>query len=146
MRDRVEEQSCIEEVRYLLSLMHRYHAAERGLVDDVIDPAGTRAMLVALEMLSAERGLLPCRTHGNAAAVTARDDPAAAPDPKSRVVHGCPTTDEVAVPAAGLVPAARRRPAGRTARGGQPARPVGSASRPARGRAGRDSFLRGRLA
>lgn len=32
--------------------MHPYYAAERGLIDDVIDPADTRAVLIrALPML-----------------------------------------------------------------------------------------------
>jgi acetyl-CoA carboxylase carboxyltransferase component len=43
-----------------------YIAAERGYVDDVIDPAETRAKLVAgLEMLRTKREELPRRKHGN---------------------------------------------------------------------------------
>jgi acetyl-CoA carboxylase carboxyltransferase component len=43
-----------------------YIAAERGYVDDVIDPADTRAKLVAgLEMLRSKREELPKRKHGN---------------------------------------------------------------------------------
>jgi acetyl-CoA carboxylase carboxyltransferase component len=43
-----------------------YVAAERGYVDDVIDPADTRAKLVAgLEMLRSKREELPKRKHGN---------------------------------------------------------------------------------
>ena len=43
-----------------------YQAAERGYVDDVIDPAETRIKLVAgLEMLRSKREELPKRKHGN---------------------------------------------------------------------------------
>ncbi len=43
-----------------------YIAAERGYVDDVIDPAETRVKLIAgLEMLRAKREELPRRKHGN---------------------------------------------------------------------------------
>jgi acetyl-CoA carboxylase carboxyltransferase component len=43
-----------------------YAAAERGYVDDVIDPADTRIKLVAgLKMLSTKRETLPQRKHGN---------------------------------------------------------------------------------
>ncbi|MGH9117228.1 MAG: acyl-CoA carboxylase subunit beta [Acidimicrobiales bacterium] len=43
-----------------------YLAAERGYVDDVIDPADTRATIIAgLEMLRAKREDLPRRKHGN---------------------------------------------------------------------------------
>jgi acetyl-CoA carboxylase carboxyltransferase component len=46
--------------------MHPYYAAERGLVDDVIDPAETREVLVrSLEMLRAKHAELPSRKHGN---------------------------------------------------------------------------------
>ncbi|MBL1099673.1 hypothetical protein JK363_23990 [Streptomyces sp. 205] len=39
---------------------------ERGLVDDVIDPALTRQTLIAaLEMLRAKHAPLPARKHGN---------------------------------------------------------------------------------
>ncbi|HEV8557329.1 MAG TPA: acyl-CoA carboxylase subunit beta [Actinophytocola sp.] len=54
----------IEEYRD--ELVHPYYAAERGLVDDVIDPRDTRAMLCrALAMLSAKHADLPRRKHGN---------------------------------------------------------------------------------
>jgi acetyl-CoA carboxylase carboxyltransferase component len=47
-------------------LAHPYYAAERGLVDDVIDPRDTRAVLcAALEMLWAKHEVLPARKHGN---------------------------------------------------------------------------------
>ncbi|WP_329242051.1 acyl-CoA carboxylase subunit beta [Streptomyces canus] len=51
---------------YRTELMHPYYAAERGLVDDVIDPADTRAVLVrGLEMLATKDADLPMRKHGN---------------------------------------------------------------------------------
>ncbi len=43
-----------------------YIAAERGYVDDVIDPADTRVRLIkALDMLSTKREAVPPRKHGN---------------------------------------------------------------------------------
>jgi acetyl-CoA carboxylase carboxyltransferase component len=43
-----------------------YRAAERGYIDDVIDPADTRVKLIAgLELLRAKREELPQRKHGN---------------------------------------------------------------------------------
>ncbi|WP_243719070.1 acyl-CoA carboxylase subunit beta [Actinomadura sp. KC06] len=51
---------------YRQELMHPYYAAERGLVDDVIDPADTRAVLIdALVMLRGKEARLPSRKHGN---------------------------------------------------------------------------------
>ncbi|MEV5605214.1 acyl-CoA carboxylase subunit beta [Streptomyces sp. NPDC052299] len=51
---------------YKAELMHPYYAAERGLVDDVIDPADTRAALVAaLAMLGSKHAAMPARKHGN---------------------------------------------------------------------------------
>ncbi|MFJ8360453.1 acyl-CoA carboxylase subunit beta [Streptomyces sp. NPDC093984] len=51
---------------YRSELMHPYYAAERGLVDDVIDPAETRHRLIgALAMLRAKHVPLPSRKHGN---------------------------------------------------------------------------------
>ncbi|MFJ7205910.1 acyl-CoA carboxylase subunit beta [Streptomyces sp. NPDC098789] len=51
---------------YQAELMHPYYAAERGLVDDVIDPADTRSALIgALSMLRAKHAPLPSRKHGN---------------------------------------------------------------------------------
>jgi acetyl-CoA carboxylase carboxyltransferase component len=50
---------------YRSELMHPYYAAERGLVDDVIDPAETRAVLIrSLAMLRAKKTQLPDRKHG----------------------------------------------------------------------------------
>ncbi|MBB5857523.1 acetyl-CoA carboxylase carboxyltransferase component [Amycolatopsis umgeniensis] len=51
---------------YRSELMHPYYAAERGLVDDVIDPARTRAMVArGLAMLRDKRKPSPRRKHGN---------------------------------------------------------------------------------
>ena len=51
---------------YRSELMSPYYAAERGLVDDVIEPAETRAVLIAsLAMLRAKHADLPVRKHGN---------------------------------------------------------------------------------
>ncbi|MDN3028378.1 acyl-CoA carboxylase subunit beta [Streptomyces sp. S.PB5] len=51
---------------YKAELMHPYHAAERGLVDDVIDPAETRSTLIAaLRALRSKHADLPSRKHGN---------------------------------------------------------------------------------
>ncbi|MFM9368669.1 acyl-CoA carboxylase subunit beta [Streptomyces sp. Da 82-17] len=51
---------------YKSQLMHPYYAAERGLVDDVIDPGETRSVLVrSLAMLRHKHAPLPERKHGN---------------------------------------------------------------------------------
>ena len=51
---------------YIEQYANPYVAAERGYVDDVIDPAETRITLVAgLEMLRSKREELPKRKHGN---------------------------------------------------------------------------------
>jgi acetyl-CoA carboxylase carboxyltransferase component len=51
---------------YQAELMHPYHAAERGLVDDIIDPAETRAVLArSLAMLRTKHAELSSRKHGN---------------------------------------------------------------------------------
>ncbi|WP_129842656.1 acyl-CoA carboxylase subunit beta [Streptomyces sp. RFCAC02] len=51
---------------YKSELMHPYYAAERGLVDDVIEPAETRPVLIAtLAMLRTKHADLPARKHGN---------------------------------------------------------------------------------
>jgi acetyl-CoA carboxylase carboxyltransferase component len=43
-----------------------YASAERGFVDDVIEPAETRPRLIkALRMLSTKRESIPARKHGN---------------------------------------------------------------------------------
>lgn len=52
--------------QYRSELVHPFYAAERGLVDDVIDPAETRAVLArALRMLDTKHADLPVRKHGN---------------------------------------------------------------------------------
>ncbi|MFG3165288.1 acyl-CoA carboxylase subunit beta [Streptomyces sp. NPDC048232] len=52
---------------YREELMHPYYAAERGLVDDVIDPRETRTVLIrSLAMLRTKHAELPSRKHGNA--------------------------------------------------------------------------------
>jgi methylmalonyl-CoA decarboxylase subunit alpha len=51
---------------YKEQLMHPYYASERGLVDEVIDPADTRvAVARALDLLSQKRPDLAPRKHGN---------------------------------------------------------------------------------
>ncbi|WP_411105021.1 acyl-CoA carboxylase subunit beta [Streptomyces sp. cmx-4-9] len=51
---------------YRTELTHPYYAAERGLVDDVIDPADTRETLInSLAMLRTKHADLPPRKHGN---------------------------------------------------------------------------------
>ncbi|MEV5277555.1 acyl-CoA carboxylase subunit beta [Streptomyces sp. NPDC051993] len=51
---------------YETELMHPYYAAERGLVDEVIDPRDTRSVLIrALAMLRTKHADLPARKHGN---------------------------------------------------------------------------------
>jgi len=52
--------------QYRSELMHPYYAAERGLVDDVIDPADTRSVLIgSLRMLRDKHRETPARKHGN---------------------------------------------------------------------------------
>jgi acetyl-CoA carboxylase carboxyltransferase component len=51
---------------YTEEFANPYGAAERGYVDDVIDPAETRVKLIAgLKMLRSKREELPKRKHGN---------------------------------------------------------------------------------
>ncbi|MCF6524514.1 acyl-CoA carboxylase subunit beta [Streptomyces sp. JJ36] len=51
---------------YRRALMHPYYAAERGLVDDVIDPAETRSRIIdALAAFRSKHAPLPSRKHGN---------------------------------------------------------------------------------
>ncbi|GAB2515394.1 acyl-CoA carboxylase subunit beta [Nocardia heshunensis] len=52
--------------QYRAELVHPYYAAERGLVDDVIDPADTRATLIrGLRMLGRKHAEFLPRKHGN---------------------------------------------------------------------------------
>jgi acetyl-CoA carboxylase carboxyltransferase component len=61
--DAVRRQKITE---YRAQLMHPYFAAERGLIDDVIDPRDTRKVLAdALSMLRDKHADLPSRKHGN---------------------------------------------------------------------------------
>jgi acetyl-CoA carboxylase carboxyltransferase component len=63
--DNPEETRAQKIDEYKRNLVHPYYAAERGLVDDVIDPADTRLSLVsALRMLAAKDASLPRRKHG----------------------------------------------------------------------------------
>jgi acetyl-CoA carboxylase carboxyltransferase component len=51
---------------YTHRLITPYVAAERGLVDDIIDPRATRSVLIrSLTFLRAKRPVLPQRKHGN---------------------------------------------------------------------------------
>jgi acetyl-CoA carboxylase carboxyltransferase component len=51
---------------YAEELMHPYYAAERGLVDQIIDPAQTRSAIAGgLAMLADKRKSPPQRKHGN---------------------------------------------------------------------------------
>ncbi|MFE6683138.1 carboxyl transferase domain-containing protein [Streptomyces sp. NPDC057729] len=51
---------------YRTGLAHPYYAAGRGPADDVIDPAGTRGVLIAsLATLRSKHAGLPSRRHGN---------------------------------------------------------------------------------
>ncbi len=60
------EERAVFEADYTERLLNPYVAAERGLVDAVIDPADTRAEIAAaLEVLQDKRELLTGRKHGN---------------------------------------------------------------------------------
>ncbi|NYH77580.1 acetyl-CoA carboxylase carboxyltransferase component [Actinopolyspora biskrensis] len=51
---------------YRQELVHPYHPAERGLVDDVIDPCDMRSVLIrSFAMLQCKDADLPRRKHGN---------------------------------------------------------------------------------
>ncbi|MEW9532114.1 acyl-CoA carboxylase subunit beta [Microbispora sp. NPDC049125] len=59
-------QRALRVEEYRRTLMHPYYAAERGLVDDVIDPRRTRVTLIgALALLRAKHAAAPQRKHGN---------------------------------------------------------------------------------
>lgn len=54
------------EAEYSEKFANPYQAAEKGYVDDIIEPAQTRFRLVrALEMLANKRDSIPARKHGN---------------------------------------------------------------------------------
>jgi methylmalonyl-CoA decarboxylase subunit alpha len=70
-RKELAASGCPDELRaqlvaeYKEQLMHPYYASERGLVDDVIDPVDTRAVLIrALGVLSGKRPEIAPRKHG----------------------------------------------------------------------------------
>jgi acetyl-CoA carboxylase carboxyltransferase component len=51
---------------YRQAFLNPYVAAERGYVDQVIDPTDTRwAVAASLRMLASKRERLPARKHGN---------------------------------------------------------------------------------
>jgi propionyl-CoA carboxylase beta chain len=52
--------------QYIADVAGAVNAAKQGMVDDIIDPATTRAMLIsALEMLMSKRDSNPPKKHGN---------------------------------------------------------------------------------
>ncbi|MGW7286230.1 acyl-CoA carboxylase subunit beta [Streptomyces sp. NPDC054847] len=52
--------------KYKREMMHPYYAAQRGLVNDVIDPAETREILIrSFTVLRTKRASMPSRKHGN---------------------------------------------------------------------------------
>ena len=52
--------------RYRQDYANPYMAAERGYLDEVIDPANTRSVLAqSLEVLATKRQSPPARKHGN---------------------------------------------------------------------------------
>src|SRR5256886_12072125 len=62
----VESRRAELRLEYEDRFLNPYQAAERGHVDDVIDPRDTRRMLArALDMLRTKREQLPSRKHGN---------------------------------------------------------------------------------
>jgi acetyl-CoA carboxylase carboxyltransferase component len=64
--DKPDELRARLAAEYAQRLMHPFYAAERGLVDDVIDPADTRAVIArALDMLGGKRHETAPRKHGN---------------------------------------------------------------------------------
>ncbi len=65
-RRATDEERAAFEVDYAERLLNPYIAADRGLVDGVIDPAETRReVAAALSMLANKREHLPRRKHGN---------------------------------------------------------------------------------
>ena len=59
-----ERSALIDEYRQAFA--NPYLAAERGYIDDVIDPATTRSVLIkALESLQNKRDSIPPKKHGN---------------------------------------------------------------------------------
>jgi acetyl-CoA carboxylase carboxyltransferase component len=61
-----EERRAQPVAEYTDRLMSLYVAAERGLVDDIIDPSTTRSVLIeSLALLRRKRSSLPHRKHGD---------------------------------------------------------------------------------
>ena len=61
-----EERRAQLVAEYTDRLMSPYVAAERGLVDDIIDPSATRSVLIeSLALLRRKRSSLPHRKHGD---------------------------------------------------------------------------------
>ena len=63
-----DTQMCTDQQikEYRDQLVHSYYAAERGVVDDVIDSAETRIRLIdALAVLRTKHVSPPSRKHGN---------------------------------------------------------------------------------
>ncbi|MDP6227434.1 MAG: carboxyl transferase domain-containing protein, partial [Dehalococcoidia bacterium] len=71
-REQIAEAKKPQKVRdnliaeYQEKFTNPYIAANRGFLDDVIDPADTRARIItALQMLENKRDSLPSKKHGN---------------------------------------------------------------------------------
>jgi acetyl-CoA carboxylase carboxyltransferase component len=68
LQEAADDQNAVRALveEYRRRLLHPYAAVEQGLVDDVIDPAETREVLIrSLELLRSKRVVLPARKHGN---------------------------------------------------------------------------------
>ena len=62
----VEDARAKYAAQYVADVAGAIHAAQAGLVDDVIEPAATRQLLIAaLEMLASKRDSNPPKKHGN---------------------------------------------------------------------------------
>ena len=65
-RDRIEQAREELAAQYEAEVADGVNAAVEGLVDDVIDPADSRKMVIAaLEILSSKRDSNPPKKHGN---------------------------------------------------------------------------------
>ena len=55
-----------KEKEYREKFANPYRAAEKGYIDDIIEPAATRARIIrSLEMLASKRDSIPPKKHGN---------------------------------------------------------------------------------
>ena len=62
----VEDARAKYAAQYVDDVAGAVNAAKAGMVDDIIEPAKTRAMLIsAMEMLASKRDSNPPKTHGN---------------------------------------------------------------------------------